>query len=109
MKVDYPVYRCETCGRSPKGQLLRRVGARKLEWHNQCRRCERGVVLARDLPEDENVTKVCTLCHQGFPATGEYFHYHEAGSRGLTSRCRPCLNELSNQYRKAKNEAATNG
>lgn len=45
--------------------------------------------------------RVCGACRAGFPATAEFFH--EAGYKShLRSKCRPCQNKSSNEYRRNK-------
>ena len=51
------------------------------------------------------ITRLCTLCHQSFPATEEYFHKSKSGRHGLNSVCRECRKAVNRTWKKSYAES----
>jgi hypothetical protein len=50
----------------------------------------------------EQELKVCTLCHEHYPISTEYFIIDRKGKYGLSSRCKSCLKKLRESKREEK-------
>lgn len=42
-----------------------------------------------------NKTKVCKVCQEEFPATGEYFHKKITGKYGVVAKCKKCMSNYT--------------
>ena len=50
---------------------------------------------------DATQQKVCSLCHQAYPATPDFFHHQITGTFGLSTRCTYCNSAKAKKYRAA--------
>lgn len=93
--------RCSHCGETKPltPEFWSRNRAHRDGWTTYCKLCdslcksERRKRLNRPPLNDPNVTKVCTKCKEGKPATTEFFSPDPIRPSGLHSWCRRCVTD----------------
>ena len=101
---------CTTCGREFPATLeyFHKSKTGKYGLLAECKFC----VAEKRFEEDDdypvntnpNITKVCSVCGEEFPATVEYFYKSKTGKLGLRGECKECI---SNKQRARNNPVNT--
>lgn len=75
-------------------------GKYKYGVRNICKTCRNESRLKPPKPQAPDGYKTCTKCGETFPATIEYFHREKHGKYGLMARCKQCMYEQKQQWKK---------
>lgn len=108
MNIPYVMRKCTCCGRwlVASTDNFYRVKTGRYGLFGRCKKCISNRYKTKDnlVNTDPNITKVCTICGEEFPATQEYFYKNKAGKYGLDGRCKKCDNKKNKRYRQNNKE-----